>query len=1224
MQQLAPNTIVDRYVVERSLGTGGMATVYLVRHRRLGTAHALKLLHLPTARIRERLMNEGRIQGGLHHPNVVNVTDVVDWRGAPGLIMEFVDGPALDGFLVANRLSVEQADSLARGLIAGVGAAHKQGLVHRDLKPGNILLRQMEDEIIPKITDFGLVKLRDSGGGGIGLSQTRSGIAMGTPAYMSPEQIRDAASVDHRADIFSLGAILYELVTGQKAFDGDDMIDIWDKIRDGEYTPPEDLVADLPDRMARAIKGTLTTDRDARTADCQTLLQIWTGGDMTPLQLGIWDEPALDQVRALSPTSLAPPEATTGSVSSETYEYMSGARPIGILDLSNDATIGEQLGLTGPGANRSRGWVIGGVTLLLATVAGGLAWWDYDRVKVAHYAHVEPQISKIKLWKQLSDEEIASFPSHYRVETRRGLVRRVQQLNSHNNPAVGDEFDSLLYGNETMTDGSELHILYDEADRVTVVEIYDQVGVKRGEHQVEWIDAHTATFRSVDAHGRLGTTNGGGYTQEWTMDDLGNAVEGRSLDASGNPVASKVDGSSGVRATVDELGRQLTEELLDQDGKAMRDRDGAIVRKQDFEDPDHEWLPTRVRAMGFGGAPAMALDGCAELRFEYTNGVPVSQSCWAAYDEPALSTGGCHIIRQQHTPERRLLQCVGIDGEPAISMLNVSQIETLYDDNGYPSEYRTLDGDGELATIRQGYASWKAVYDDRGVQLQQGPLYGANGQPEVDALSRAAVTRGTYKDGVLIELTYHDEAERLTMTRFGFAIRRYEIDGGLPVGWRLFDQDGEPTTSIWGYHRMVHTEVNGLVTSTRMFAIDGEAVVGRWSRDWPFALEELGSQFIAGVHGVHHEYDDAGRETRQWFTNTAGELVVNRELGYATRTHAYDERGNLIEQNFFATDGAPMLGPQQFATLRLRYNDRGIMTETAVFGIDGAPSLGIRGYHRMKAKVNAAGMTEEQRYLDAAGLPVTRIDEGCAVLKMGWKRRDQVWGKCFGPDGEPARVIPHGVHEVIWERDATGRETALVAKGGLGRPDRHWGGFHRREYDYDKHGNITETRYFDAQGEPANNREGFAKLVQTWDGSGNLIAESTFHPDGNPVSPRGRPGFQIERAYDALGRVLSERVLDVDSQPVGGLAQTFFAYDALGNEIERRFALGDGAPADEALGYSRIGMTYDEYGQPLRLAWFDADNQPVSNEEGCTVQVIRYDEVGVEVDTRCIGGEGRE
>ena len=272
---LQTGTVIDRYVVESILGTGGTAVVYLVRHQTLGTRHALKVLSVTSDSIRKRMIREGQVQAAMRHLNVVAVTDVIDVDGQPGLLLEYIGGPALDQALKKYQLTLGDAEVLFNGILAGVRHAHQQDLVHRDLKPSNVLLSRTPDGFVPKVTDFGLAKiLVDAEGDG---AHTRSGIAMGTPAYMSPEQIRDARNVDQRADIFSLGCILYELVCGQRAFGGDEALRIYNSVTGGEFTAPRDLVPDLPERFDMAIRGALTVDRDRRIPDCETLQAVLQG-----------------------------------------------------------------------------------------------------------------------------------------------------------------------------------------------------------------------------------------------------------------------------------------------------------------------------------------------------------------------------------------------------------------------------------------------------------------------------------------------------------------------------------------------------------------------------------------------------------------------------------------------------------------------------------------------------------------------------------------------------------------------------------------------------------------------------------------------------------------------------------------------------------------------------------------------------------------------------------
>ncbi|MCA9492628.1 MAG: serine/threonine protein kinase, partial [Myxococcales bacterium] len=186
---LPPGAVIDgRYVVEALIGRGGMAAVYCVRHVHLDTQHALKVLTVGGPSLARRLQQEGRVQATLQHPNIVAVTDMVSVDGQPGLVMEFVRGPSLEALLGKRRPTLEQIDVLAVGVMDGVAAAHALGLIHRDLKPANVMVAVTSMTLVPKVADFGLVKLVAGDDAGV-LSKTRSGMAMGTPAYMAPEQI---------------------------------------------------------------------------------------------------------------------------------------------------------------------------------------------------------------------------------------------------------------------------------------------------------------------------------------------------------------------------------------------------------------------------------------------------------------------------------------------------------------------------------------------------------------------------------------------------------------------------------------------------------------------------------------------------------------------------------------------------------------------------------------------------------------------------------------------------------------------------------------------------------------------------------------------------------------------------------------------------------------------------------------------------------------------------
>lgn len=281
---LEPGTLVeDRYSIECLLGRGGMGAVYRARHVELGTLHALKVLSISSQPMRKRLLREGRTQGTLRHPNVVAVTDLVDVSGSPGLVLELVEGLVLDELLNVQ-LSLDQVDVLARQILAGVGAAHRQGLVHRDLKPANVLLAIADGRPTAKVTDFGLAKALDDDDG-----MTRSGSPMGTPGYMAPEQIEDSKRVDARTDVFALGVVLYELCCGLRPYSGS-LPQLFDLATREQFQDPRSLRPQLPDRMVDAIRQALRADPAHRPVDADALLELWSAGVADPI-CERWDLP---------------------------------------------------------------------------------------------------------------------------------------------------------------------------------------------------------------------------------------------------------------------------------------------------------------------------------------------------------------------------------------------------------------------------------------------------------------------------------------------------------------------------------------------------------------------------------------------------------------------------------------------------------------------------------------------------------------------------------------------------------------------------------------------------------------------------------------------------------------------------------------------------------------------------------------------------------------------
>lgn len=271
---LAKGATVGAYIIEGPLGSGGMATVYRVRHSVLGSEHALKILRadlVKSAQIRARFLDEGRLLAQLRHPGLVRVTDIVSEPDLAALVMDLMVGQSLADVLARGPLSVTQAAGIALQVLAALDHIHAHDIVHRDLKPSNLFVTPAADgRVTVRVLDFGIAKVS-------GQDRTRSQATMGTYAYMSPEQIRNPASVDRRSDLFAMGAVIYEMVTGEPAFTGDTDYETMQRVVDAAYTPVSAHLDSVPAALTEAIGTALQRDPADRFADARAFAATLRG-----------------------------------------------------------------------------------------------------------------------------------------------------------------------------------------------------------------------------------------------------------------------------------------------------------------------------------------------------------------------------------------------------------------------------------------------------------------------------------------------------------------------------------------------------------------------------------------------------------------------------------------------------------------------------------------------------------------------------------------------------------------------------------------------------------------------------------------------------------------------------------------------------------------------------------------------------------------------------------
>jgi eukaryotic-like serine/threonine-protein kinase len=265
-----------RYRLSRLLGEGGMGAVYLAEHVILGRQVAIKFLladHASKADMIGRFHREARAAAAIHHRNIIEVFDVgVSAQGDPFLVMEYLEGESLAALLKrAGPLNLSETCAILEQALLGLQAAHRKGILHRDLKPDNLFLAYLPSEPpVVKLIDFGISKFIQ---GDPDKLRTKTGSLLGTPAYMSPEQARGLASLDHRSDLFSMGTILYEMLTGGLPFAGEMLAELLANLLTEPPKSPRQVRADFPIQAEPLVVKALAKDPALRFQTADEMLE---------------------------------------------------------------------------------------------------------------------------------------------------------------------------------------------------------------------------------------------------------------------------------------------------------------------------------------------------------------------------------------------------------------------------------------------------------------------------------------------------------------------------------------------------------------------------------------------------------------------------------------------------------------------------------------------------------------------------------------------------------------------------------------------------------------------------------------------------------------------------------------------------------------------------------------------------------------------------------------